>query len=261
MKKVRALAFVLSCLFIWWNFLSWLSSVVPVFKKKKEYQFRNFVEITPLPDCIIVFNSGGWGYTSLEKETDFQTIVLGIQEHLDDLGYKSAVIPYQRAKETILGKLSGAREIINYFSSQSRHLARQINEFLEENPDKKVILTGLSMGAFFVDETLKHIENRSSVLAIKVGVPFYSNHFHSDKTIDINNERDALVYCNTRLLAGAFFRGLGKWIVSRLKGDHTPLGRFVVVPGHNNSYRWDSPEIRRQITGFLKKQFPKNEIS
>ncbi len=261
MKKVKALAFILSCLFIWWNFLSWLSSVMPVFKRKKEYQFRNFVEITPLPDCIIVFNSGGWGYTSLEKETDFRTIVLGIQEQLNNWGYKSAVIPYQRAKETILGKLSGTREIINYFSSQSKHLARQINEFLKENPDKKVILAGLSMGAFFVDETLKHIENRSSVLAIKVGVPFYSDHFHSDKTIDINNERDVLVYCNSKLLFGAFFRGLGKWMLSRLKGRPMPLGKAIVVPGHNNSYRWDSPKIKAQVISFLEKQFSKDGIS
>jgi hypothetical protein len=254
MRKLRALAFILSCLFVWWNFLSWLSSITPILKKKKEYQFREFLEITPQPDCIIVFNSGGWGCTSLEKETDFRTIVLGIQSQLEARGHKSAIVPYQRAKESILGKLTGAREIINYFSSQSRHLARQIDEFLEENPDKKVILTGLSMGAFFVDTTMKHVKNNNSVLAIKVGVPFYSSHFHSDRTIDINNERDALVYCDNKILLVAFLRGLGKWISARLKGQPLAFGKAMVVPGHNNSYSWESPAIRKQIIGFLEKQ-------
>ena len=255
MKKVRVLAFFLSFLFIWWNVISWITSITPIFKRKKEYQFKKFLELRPVPDCIIVFNSGGWGYTSLYKESDFRTVILGIQKQLEEWGYKSTVLPYHRVKQNVFSRLNGIREIVNYFNSRSKHLANEVDEFTREHPEKKVILAGLSMGAFFVDATMRRIGENPSVFAIKVGVPFYSNHYHSERTIDINNGRDALANCDTKLLMGAIGGGFLRWMKAKIQGRHLPFNRAVEVPGHNHSYTWESPEVRGAVTDFLKKFF------
>ncbi len=47
-----------------------------------------------MTDVIIIFNSGGWGNTPLEKAEDFATIIRGIQETLNQWGYNSIVVSY-----------------------------------------------------------------------------------------------------------------------------------------------------------------------
>lgn len=257
MKKIRVLAFFLSILFIWWNLVSWIISIIPISRRNKEYQFKKFVEMNPVPDCIIVFNSGGWGYTSLYQESDFRTIVLGMQRQLGEWGYKSIVIPYHRVnKKSIFSRINDLREIFNYFNSRSKHLSNEVNEFTREHPDKKVILTGLSMGAFFVDATIKRMKDNPSVFAIKFAVPFYSTHYHSERTIEINNGKDALANSDTGALLKSIVFGFGSWIKAKIIRRPLRFKEAVNIPGHFHSYVWEKPEVRGAVTDFLKKYFP-----
>ena len=104
-------------------------------------------------DVIIVFNSGGWGYTPLEKAWDFAPIIEGIQGTLSEWGYSSAVIPYNRTKNTLIGKVAGAKDFLNSFNLSSKTLAEEIEFLAENSPDKKIIIAGLSNGAAFVNRT------------------------------------------------------------------------------------------------------------
>ncbi len=237
-----------------------MKGIISLFKRKKENQLQRYLaSSSPTPDILIIYNSGGWGNTSLEKATDFLSIIMGIQDKLNRWGYKTLVVPYKRTKENIFSKIGGIREAARYFRSQSKQLAEQINEFLKENPDKKVILTGLSMGAFFVDETLNHIKDKDSVLAIKVGVPFYSSHYSSENVIEINDKRDALVYGGLDDLSLFFIKGSYKWLKAKLKGKKMSFSKAMNVPGH--IYSWDTPFVKERITNFLKANLQNKEAT
>jgi len=250
MKKIRFLSLLISFLFIWWTIFAWLGKLARFLTRRKGRQAKKFFDIFSPPDILIIFNSGGWGHTSLEKATDFRSIIFGIQEELNQWGYKSLIIPYNRTKESLIGKVADVEEILSFFRSQSRYLAEQIDDFLIDYQDKKVIMTGLSMGAFFVDEVMRRVRNKSSVLVIKVGTPFYSDHFSSENVLEINNERDALALGKTRVLISTLSKAIRKWILAKIKGENLSFGKTINIPGH--FYSWDSMETKQQIITFLK---------
>lgn len=251
MKKARFLGFLISLLFIGWSFLAWTGKFVPFFKRKKEDQLQKFLSACSSKDFLIIFNSGGWGHTSLEKATDFRSIIWGIQKELNRRGYSSLVIPYIRAKETLFGKVLGIKDISSFFGSQSKYLAKQIDKFLHVYPDKKIIMAGLSMGALFVDETMKRVKKKESVFAIKIGMPFYADHILSENIIEISEEEDALARGEGRILFFSTIRGLKKWFSAKIKGEPLTLSKAVNIPGHH-LYSWDYHPVKEKIIDFLE---------
>ena len=73
-------------------------------------QPQELLNLATQNDVIIIFNSGGWGNTPLEKAEDFAPIIEGIEKTLKDWGYNSLVIPYIRTKDDFLGKITGRSE-------------------------------------------------------------------------------------------------------------------------------------------------------
>lgn len=251
MKKVRFLSFLILFIFFWWSVLAWLSKPLPFFRRKKEYQLQKFLGAFSPPEFLIIYNSGGWGNTVLEKVTDFRSVIFGIKNELNQQGHKSMIIPYIRARETLLGRMVGMKEILSFFRSQSRSLAEQVAAFTKEYPDKKVIIIGLSMGALFIDEVMKRLKKQSSVFAIKVGMPFYADHLSSENTIEISDKRDALALGDTKALFFSITRGFKRWFAAKLKRKPLSFSEAINIPGHH-FYSWNHPNIREQISTFLK---------
>ena len=251
MKKVRFLGFLILFLFFWWSVLAWLSKPLPFFKRKKEYQLQKFLGVSLPPDYLIIYNSGGWGNASLEKVTDFRSVILGIKNALNQQGYKSLIIPYIRARETLFGRVVGIKEVLSFFRSQSRYLAEQVDAFIKEYPDKKVIIVGLSMGALFVDEVMKRVRKKSSVFAIKVGMPFYADHLSSENIIEIKDKRDALALGDTKVLFFSIIKGIKGWFAAKIKRKPFSFSKAMNIPGHH-FYSWDCPDVKNQILDFLK---------
>jgi len=202
-------------------------------------------------DVIIIFNSGGWGNTPLEKAADFTPIIEGIKKTLEDFGYNSLVIPYIRTEDTLSGKIAGARDFLSSYSSSSKILAKKV-EFLTENlPDKKIILTGLSAGGALVDEAMGKIETKASVYAIEAGVPFWIKTFEAENILQLNNNgKDSLSAGEIRTLLFTLVKAPFKWIFSKMNGQNLPFSQAFYVPGHE--YSWSSPEVGSQITTFLE---------
>jgi len=61
----------------------------------------------------------------LEEAEDFAPIIEGIEETLNEWGYNSIVIPYERTKDSFFGKIAGARDFLNSFKSSSEVLAEK----------------------------------------------------------------------------------------------------------------------------------------
>ncbi len=167
MKKIKYPIFISIIILV--LFLFFWFDALPENDRLKEVASSHLDE-----DIVIIFNSGGWGDTPVEKAEDLTPIVKGVEKTLLEKGYKSIVIPYERTKNGFLAKIRGAREMFGYFQSQSDELAGGVKTFLENNPGKKIIMVGLSNGASFIDETMKKLDNfRNSVLAFEIWPPFW----------------------------------------------------------------------------------------
>ena len=219
-------------------------------------QLKEFLDSSSQSDVFIIFNSGGWGNTPLEKAEDFAPIIEGIQGALNGLGYNSLVIPYIRTKNNFLGKTSGARDFLNSFQSSSEILAEKV-EFLTKNfPDKKIIMAGLSSGGALVEETMEKIsaKTQNSVYTIAVGTPFWLEPSKLDNVLQLDNERkDSLAAGDIKTLIFTLVKAPFKWISSKINGESLTFSQALQVPGHD--YFWSSPKVGPQIVTFLKNKF------
>lgn len=244
MRKFKYLTFTLVIL----GCLSFLFSpaIIP-----ENPQFQELLNPISQSDIIIIFNSGGWGNTPLEKAEDFAPIVKGIENTLKDWGYSSLAIPYIRTKDDFLGKITGTRDFLNSFKSSSEILAEKVEFLAEQFPDKKIIMAGLSSGAALVDETIEEISENSQIYAIEVGAPFWAETFESENILQLNNNgKDSLADGDVKFLVLSLAKAPFKWILAKVNGQNLTFSQAIQVPGHE--YFWDSPEVGPQIVTFLE---------
>ena len=262
MKKIKRSVLILVLLGS--LFFVFTPEVVP-----ENYQFQNTLNLTTQKDVIIIFNSGGWGNTPLEKAEDFAPIIEGIEKTLKDWGYNSLVIPYIRTKDDFLGKITGAKDFLVSFKSSSKILAEKVEFLAKQFPDKKIIMTGLSSGAALVDETIEEISENSQVYAIEVGTPFWAETFKSENILQLperseewrrtnvlrlnNNGKDSLSAGEIKTLILSLAKAPFKWVSAKINGEELTFSQAIWVPGHE--YFWDSPEVGPQIVTFLEKKF------
>jgi len=263
MKKIKRSVLILVLLGS--LFFVFAPEVVP-----ENYQFQELLNLATQNDVIIIFNSGGWGNTPLEKAEDFTPIIEGIKKTLESFGYNSLIIPYIRTENTLSGKIAGVRDFLSSHNSSSKILAEKVEFLIENLPDKKIILTGLSSGGALVEETMEKIEEKASVYAIEAGVPFWTSPSHypynSEKILQLsersegrrranilrlnNNGKDSLSAGEIRTLLFTLIKAPIKWISSKISGQNLTFSQAIRVPGHE--YSWSSPEVGSQIVTFLE---------
>ena len=188
----------------------------------------------------------------LEKADDFAPIVEKMQQTLGQWGYSVAVIPYSRTKDDLLGRIAGLRELMNNFKNSSNDLAEKIESLNENFPDKKIIVTGLSVGGAFATKTYEKLseEVKGSVYTIAVGTPFWADNFENSNLIQVDNKgKDSLVEGDVSPLFFSLVKSPFKWLVAKINGQNLPLSRAFQAPGHN--YYWESPEVGLKIISFL----------
>jgi len=213
--------------------------------------FQEFLNSASQNDVIIIFNSGGWGNTPLEKAEDFAPIIEGIQETLNEWGYNSMVIPYERTKNSFFGKITGIKGTIWAFRNQAEPLSKEIEEFLKKNPSKKIIMAGLSNGAAFVDDTMGEISDniKNQVLAIEVGVPFWKKKLDSENILLLNNQgKDPLSKGEIKVLFSVLFKAPLRWLLAKVSGENITFSQALYFSGHE--YSWI--KVKPDITSFLE---------
>jgi len=216
-------------------------------------QLKEFFNSSSQSDVFIIFNSGGWGNTPLQDAEDFAPIIEGVQETLNEWGLNSIVVPYIRTKDNLLGKITAAKDMSRSFQYQSNELAKEIEEFLEQNPGKKIIMAGLSNGAAFVDETMEKLplKTKNTVFAIETGIPFWKKPFNSENILRLDNKgKDALSEGEIKTLFSVLLKAPFKWFSAKISGDDLTFSQAFQVPGHG--YPWNSATVGPQIVNFLE---------
>ena len=244
MKKFKYLA--ISLIIVGSLFFLFGSEVVP-----ENFQPQEILGLAQNAEVIIIFNSGGWGNTPLKEAKDFAPVIAGIQETLNEWGYNSIVIPYSRTKNTLLGKISGAKDFLNSFNFSSEILAKDLDFLSKKLPDKKIIIAGLSAGGALVDDTLEKVSQETQVYAIAAGIPFWHDNFESENTLLLdNNGKDSLAKGDVKSLISALVKAPFKWIFSKINGENLTFSQALHTPGHD--YIWSSPDVGPKIATFLE---------
>jgi len=216
-------------------------------------QLKEVFNSTPQNDIIVIFNSGGWGDTPLREAQDFAPIIQGIQDTVSQWGYSSIVVPYERTEGSLLGKISGAKETFQLFRKQAEDFSRDIDDFLNKNPGKKIIIAGLCNGGIFTNRVMESVPNRikNRVYAIEVGVPFWEETSNSDNIIIVNDkEEDPLFRGEAKILFSTLFKGMSKWFLAKISGESVSLAQFFYMPGHQ--YSWG--EVQPEVVSFLERK-------
>lgn len=204
-------------------------------------------------DVIIIFSSGGWGTTSAEQADDFSPVLSGIQSTLKQWGLDSMVVSYSRTRDGVLGRMTGLKEMVSSYKVTSQSLASLVSQIEVKYPDKRIILTGLSNGGAFVEETMKRLQSSPNVCALVAGVPFWH---HDQKLVNIlelnNGGTDSLSQGRVGQVLLAVAQTPIRWIVARISDQTLSLARALEVPGH--SYRWSTESVGPVVVDFLRTQ-------
>jgi len=205
-------------------------------------------------DFIVLFNSGGWGWSVLENSPGWRTIVTGILSELGDMGYSSLLLNYQRARKNWLGWLDEIGGVVTSYQSKARELASRLRFLTGHIPDLKVILVSESNGAVITDEVMALLETNPQVYSIQTGPPFWHDSPGLERT---------LVMTDNGIVPDSFSRGdfgtmivgtLKSWLgLSQAEGDSGNILYYVRAPGHD--YCWQYPRVYSEITKFLGEHF------
>ncbi len=205
-------------------------------------------------DFVLVFNSGGWGWSLIEASPGWLSIFTGIESELNSSGYTSLLLTHQRTDDTLQGRLDEIVQMITGYSSKAEDLACRV-EFLTTNiPDLRVIIAGESNGTVICDQTMNILTDSPQVYSIQTGPPFWHDNIMLDRTLIMTyNGRfpDSFSRGEFLTMTRASLRAL--FGLPQPENESGRVLSFVQAPGHD--YWWQYPEVHSQITNFLDKNF------
>lgn len=240
--------FLMGLSFLWFDFV-FVNRNNDIFKERMASAANN-------GDVIIIFNPGGFGTVDFEKAYDFKPIIDNIKSELESKGERVVIVPYNRTEPSLLGYMAYPRELLFNFSKQSDYLASQIDDFVRNNPNDKIIMAGLSNGAAFVNSTMEKVSSTDNVLAVELGNPFWANSQEgsAENILKLNNNnQDSLSVGNIYDILISVFKSPFIFIGERIKGNNISYAEAIKVTGHD--YEWKN--IKDNVAVFLDNSLKK----
>lgn len=205
-------------------------------------------------DFVVIFNAGGWGWNLLETSPGWHSIFAGIEAELDNLGYTSLLLDYQRTSEDWRGIIDEGVEMITSYPAKAKELACRVEFLTEHVPDLRVIVTGESDGTVISDRTMNILQDNPQVYSIRTGPPFWHKPIMLDRTLLLDNngrtpdsfsrgDIPAMLWASLKDLLG----------LPQPEEESGRILKFLRAPGHD--YRWQYPHVYSQITNFLEENF------
>jgi len=214
-------------------------------------------------DFLLIHNPGGWGGTPLEHCLEWErSIVEGVTATIEQLGHSYLLTQYFRSGQSWWSHLRDLKEQAGFFftgqSNQARVVATEL-KFITGHLNKlKVIMLGISQGAAFSNAVMRELGEPSPVYSIELGLFFthMSRRVVTERTLAVDSNGlvpDPVAHRNLKVSAKAYVTAPYRWIKYWLQGKPEKFSNCIDVPGHD--YRWEYPEVQRQIVDFLKTNF------
>ncbi len=206
-------------------------------------------------DVVIFFNSGGWGWNSVEETPGWTSILSGILDELDRLGYRIMVLNYQRTARTPKGCVKEFFEAAASYPRKAHDLSLRVAFLTNHLPDIRIVVAGESLGTVISDRTMDILKDNTRVYSIQTGTPFWYQPRVLDRKLLMNtNGRgiDTFSYGNLPAMVWATFKGwFGMTSPEDSPGD---ILSWLKAPGHD--YSWEYPGISSAVIEFLEAHFP-----
>ena len=205
-------------------------------------------------DVVIIFNSGGFGWTPIEETPEGQVFVTGIESELAALGYSCLLLNHFRTAETLNGYLNEFMAEAGLYPSKAKDLAARVEFLTDHIPGISIILAGQSNGAGICENVMRILEDNQQVYSIQLGPPFWNDTIELDRSLvlrsngvvpDSFSQGDlfAIIRANIEALFG----------ISQENPGHILL--YIGAPGHD--YQWKYETVRSQVINFLEQHWPR----
>jgi hypothetical protein len=203
-------------------------------------------------DVVMIFNSGGWGWTPVEATTEGQSFIAGIESELASSGYSSLMLDFRRTAKNANGIISEAMLVLGLYPAKAKDLAARVEFLTRHLPDTKVILAGVSNGTIICDNVMSILGDMPHVYSIQMGPPFWGDSRVSDRSLVVRSngvvpdsfsdgDLFTIIRANLETLLGI------------PQGDPGNILLYIGAPGHD--YQWHHPEVHSQVIDFLQRQF------
>ena len=203
-------------------------------------------------DVLIIFNSGGFGWSVIEDSSGWGSIVDAMEELLADNGYTSTMVDYQRTEDSIIGAVSEATATAGHLWLKGQNLALMADFLSKHLPQTSIILVGESNGTVICDKTLRNLADNPNIYTIQTGPPCWYVTLDTDRSLVIrdnglipdafsNGDLISIVRANLETIIG---------IEKVYEGD---VLNYIGAPGH--IYSWKYPNVEAEITDFINLHF------
>ena len=205
-------------------------------------------------DFVVVFNAGGWGWSTLESSPGWQSILNGIESELNSSGYSALLLNHQRTVDNLGGRLGEVTEMITGYSSKAEDLAYRVDFLTTHVSDLKVIIAGESNGTVICDQAMIILADNQQVYSIQTGRPFWHENSMLERTLVLTDNG-----ITPDSFSNGYFLTMVRANLASLFGVPEPEDKYgsilhyVRAPGHD--YWWQYPGVYPQIADFLNKNF------
>jgi hypothetical protein len=214
-------------------------------------------------DFLVIHSPGGWGNTQWDGLLEWEkSIVTGVTDTLQKLGYSNVVVQYFRSGDGLLRHMKDIVKEAQFFltgaSPRAEAMSEELKLVVRHLKGLKVILVGASQGAAFNNAAMQILGNQERIYSIELGTffPHMSRRTLTDRTLAIDGNglmRDPM--CNRDLWAGtkSYFSAFYRWMKYRIQGKPMKFTHCINTPGHE--YQWEFPAVHTNITEFLTAKF------
>ncbi len=205
-------------------------------------------------DIVVIFNSGGFGWTPIEDSPQGQSFVAGIESVLAGSGYRVLLLEHFRTAETLNGVLGEIMAEVDLYPSKAKDLALRVEFLTDHIPGISVILTGQSNGSAICESVMIILKGNRQVYGIQLGPSFWNDSVVSDRSLVMRSNGivpDSISQGDMFTIIRANLEAL--FGISQESPGHILL--YIGAPGHD--YRWEYEAVRSQVTDFLNKHWPK----
>jgi len=207
-------------------------------------------------DIVIFFNSGGMGWNYVYQTPGWESIINGMIEELNDMGYRPLLLNYSRTNRDFWSNIKEVVEAATRYTQKVIAMEKHV-EFLNDHvPGLQLIIAGESTGSVMTEEVMKYFRDHANVYSIQTGCPFWYKTTDQPRTLRITNNGygiDAFSYGNLPAMVWCTAKG---WfgLESAEENAGNVLKSFR-APGHD--YTWEYDAIKNVITGFFTENFPR----
>jgi hypothetical protein len=216
-------------------------------------------------DILVIHSPGGWGNTQWEGLLEWEkSIVTGVTDTLDKLGYSNSVVQYFRSGNGWLRHMidipTEARFFFTGGSPRAKIMSEELKLLLKNLTGKNIILVGASQGAAFNNVAMEKLGEHEHIYSIELGTffPHVPRRTLTERTLAIDsNGLQPDPMCQRNLWAGtkSYIKAFYRWFKGQIEHKPVKFTHCINTPGHE--YQWEYPGVHTNIKEFLTARFGK----